>query len=301
MTANTPVVLVDERAMRVTIRTYTRDRVARGELSESSVPVIEAVLRRWLRHVDDLPPDEWTRELVATWVHDPSVRPATRKSRLTKLRPFVRWMIERDMMSHDPTIGVARVRVPIGRPRDLTVDEVRRLYTAAPDQRARLIILAMAHLGLRCGDLARVRVEDLDSRRRRTLVRGKGGRGEPTHEVHIPTELWDAITAWLRATGLRSGPLLRSYQDPASGLTPAHVGRIITRLLWETGVKQFPGDGISPHSLRHTCAQTLVDAGAELRIVQHVLGHRDQRTTEIYVRRDPVGVVEQLEARAFAA
>lgn len=301
MTPNTVAHLADHRAMRITIRTYTADRLARGELSPSSVPVIEAVLRRWLHHVNNAPPQEWTRDQVATWVHDPAVRPATRKSRLTKLRPFVRWMIERDLMAHDPTIGIARIRVPLGRPRDLTVEEVQVLLAIAPDRRARLIILAMAHLGLRCGDLARVRVEDIDSRRRRLLVRGKGGRGEPTHEVPIPAELWDAIAAWIRATGVRSGPLLRSYQDPTSGLTPKWVGDMVVDLMWTAGIKQFPGDGISAHSLRHSCAQLLVDAGTDVRIVQSVLGHRDQRTTEGYVRRDPAGLVDALDARRFAA
>lgn len=72
---------------------------------------------------------------------------------------------------------MGRIRIPEGAPRDFTRLEVEQLLAACPDQRARLIVLLMAHLGLRCGDVARIRIEDLDTRLRSLHVRAKGGRG----------------------------------------------------------------------------------------------------------------------------
>ena len=65
------------------------------------------------------------------------------------------------------------------------------------------------------------------------------------------------------------------------------------------GLKRFPHDGTSAHSLRHTCAQTMLDGGADLREVQYALGHRTIRSTEIYTRREPPGLRAAMNGRAF--
>ena len=280
---------------------YLSDRLARLELAPSSAKVIGPVLRQWVRHVGGAPPGDWTTEHVATWVGVEPLRANTRKSRLTKLRPFVHWLIQRGHLDVDPTLPIGRVVVPKGAPRDFTVDEVAQLLAVCPDQRARLIVLVMAQLGLRAGDVARIRVEDIDVRARRVHVRAKGGRGEPTHWEPIPAEAWRAIDAWLRSGGRTSGALIRSYQRADRGLRPATVGRLVGRWIRDAGLKAFPWDGRSSHSLRHSCAQHMLDDGADLRQVQHALGHSTIRSTELYARREPAGLREAMEGRRYLA
>src|SRR5690606_26577886 len=105
-----------------------------------------------------------------------------------------------------------------GEARDLTTGEVFRLLGACPDDRAKLIVLLMVHTGLRCGDVSRIRIEDIDVHRRRLHVRAKGGRGEYTHWVPIPTEAWNALHRWLTEQKRHSGPLIANY----------HTGRALT-------------------------------------------------------------------------
>jgi len=265
------------------IDAFVHARVGQGHLAPSSAAVIRSVLRHWTAFAGD-DPRLWTEALVMMWVNDPGLRPATRKSRLTKLRPYVRWLMDRGHLDRDLTADIGRIRIPEGPPRDFTPAEVAQLLHACPDTRAQLIVILMAQLGLRCGDVARIRVEDIDARGRSLHVRAKGGRGDYTHWVPIPLEAWSAIAAWLNATGSTSGPLVPSYQRPGQPLDPAHISKLVGRWIVDAGLKAFPGDGRSAHSLRHSCAQHMLDAGADLRQVQRALGHTTIRSTEVYTR-----------------
>lgn len=283
---------------RALIRSYLTERVTRGELATSSAYVIERTLRQWCEHAGPRP-RTWSTDQVASWVNDPMLRATTRKSRLTKLRPFIAWLIDQGHLENDPTSGIGRIRVPSGAPRDLTADEVRQLLRACPDARARLIVILMAQMGLRCGDVARIRVEDIDTQRRLLHVRAKGGGGEPTHWEPIPSEAWAALRSYVLDRRKVSGPLIRSRQRPGTPLTPGTISKLVRTWMTEAGLKEMPWDGRSAHALRHSCAQHIIDAGADLRVVQHVLGHRSIRSTELYVRREPPGLRDAMEGRRY--
>lgn len=281
------------------INAYVESRLERGELAASSVLVIVPILRQWACHIRHAAPDTWTTSDVAGWINHAALRASTRKSRLTKLRPFVRWLIRHGHLGVDPTDGFTRIVVPAGKPRDLTEAEVGQLLRACPDDRAVLIVLLMVHIGLRCGDVARIRIEDIDTRRRLLHVRAKGGRGEPTHWDPIPDQAWDALVDWIRGQRLRGGHLVRSYQQPEAGLQPATVSKMVGEWIRAAGLKDFAYDGRSAHALRHTCAQHMLDGGAELREVQFALGHRSIRSTELYTLREPPGLRVAMEGRSY--
>lgn len=67
----------------------------------------------------------------------------------------------------------------------------------------------------------------------------------------------------------------------------------------DSGVKEYNGDGRSAHALRHTCAQDLVDGGADIRVVQRVLRHSSIRNTELYVRGEVKGLRPVMEGRRY--
>lgn len=229
------------------------------------------------------------------------LRAGSQKSRLGRLGPFMRWLVREGVIAADPTIDIAPVRDEQRPPRDMTTDEVRRLLAATPDKRGELIIMLMVHCGLRCGDVARIRIEDLDHRRRILDVRAKGGRGEITHSVPVPDEAWELVQAQIERLGRWSGPLIESYREPGHPLEAAWISRMVRRWCKKAGLKAAPHDGVSAHALRHTMAQQVLDRGASLREVQYALGHRTSRSTELYLRREPPGLREALEGRHYAA
>lgn len=217
-------------------------------------------------------------------------------------KPWLANELDRIATHFSVTADIGKIRIPSGAPRDLQYEEVVALLAVCPDDRATLMVLLMVHLALRAGDLARVRVEDIDLRRRRLHVRGKGGRGEPTSWVPIPSEAWRYLDAWLVDGGRPSGPLIRSYQRPTRGLRPSTVGKLVGQWMRAAELKRFPYDGRSSHSLRHSCAQHMIDRGAEPREVQYTLGHKSLRTTEeSYLNHEPAGLRAAMEGRSYVA
>lgn len=281
------------------IASYIAHRVSVGDWARSTAEQKRPMLRLWHRYAGD-DPTAWTADQAGAWVHDDRLRPASRKSRLGTLRPYMRWLVEEEIIERDICSRLARVVVPPGPPRDFEPHEVRAIITCATSRRDRLIVLLMAHMGLRCGDVARIRIEDIDPRRRDLHVRGKNGRGEVTHSSPIPSSVWTLMERHLRSEGRGRGPLLRSLTT-GGALRPDSVGDIVADLIDQAGLKLYPGDGRTPHALRHTFATGLVDDGADLRLAQHALGHRTIRSTELYVRREPAGLRDAMEGLAYQA
>lgn len=280
------------------VNKYIAERERRGEWGESTVKQRRVMLRAWIDFAGEPP---WTEEQVAEYVHDPTLRPNARKSRLGAVRPFVRWLVLEGVLESDPTLRIGKVVVPAGAPRDLAPEEIGQLLAACPDDRAYLVVTLMAQLGLRVGDVARIRIEDIDQHRRLLHVRAKGGRGEPTHWEPIPREAWSVLSAWLDQSPY-SGWLIRSQgfgrqHDPVS---PHHLSKLFRGWMRAAGLKDRPWDGRSSHSLRHSCAQHMLDAGADLREVQYTLGHKTIRSTELCLRRDPPGLRDAMEGRRYS-
>jgi integrase len=277
---------------------YVAHRVATGELVASSAATTAPILRQWHRHAG--PIEQWSTTIAAEWVHAPHLRPNSRKGRLSRLRPYTAWLTAAGVLAVDVSLGVAPVKIPPPDPRDLAPADVAALLAAAPDERGRLVVLLMVHCGLRCVDVSRARVEDVDVARRTLAVRAKGGRGEVTHTVPVPAEAWEALAAHLAALGRRAGPLVCSLRRRSPTAVSANrLSVLVRRWVADAGLKVVPYDGVSAHALRHTCAQGMIDAGADIRLVQSALGHRHVTTTETYLRRRPPGLREAMDGRRY--
>lgn len=276
------------------VAAYVAERIDDG-LADSTAARFTTRLTAWHRHAGA--PSRWTADTVSAWAYDPALAPATRRSYAKHLRSYMAWLVRRGDLADDLTDDVARVRVPKPNPRDLTVAQVRDLVAVLPDDRARLIVLVMAQAGLRAGDLARARVDDVDVDRRTLAVRGKGGQGEVTHWVPLPAEAWGYVERRLARPEL--GPWLvcsERFRQGPEPMTANHLSRLVARWLRAAGIT---GAGISSHSLRHSCAQHMLDAGADIRQVQHALGHSSVTITEQYLRRQPPGLRDAMEGRTY--
>lgn len=209
-------------------------------------------------------------------------------ARLAALRSFYHHCRRQGWVAGDPWAAVSTPRVPRRLPAVLEVEEVERtLDTIGPGAgplvlRDRAIVETTYAAGLRISELAGAKVVDLDMRRAELRVLGKG-RKERICLLGGPAI--DALETYLRD----GRPLLRQpdagADDGALFLNasgqPISVRGLryrIDRLYRLAGVRQ----GASPHTLRHSFATHLLEGGADLRVVQELLGHASLATTQIY-------------------
>jgi integrase len=159
------------------------------------------------------------------------------------------WLVNTGALARDPSAAVKAPRVPKAVHRALL--EVRA------DSRERLVVTLGLQLGLRRSEIAMLELGDISLRENTLIVRhGKGG-----HQRLLPLTVTarDAVVAYLAEYPITAGPLIRQVRCPARPICANYVSRLASRLALEAGVKTAPGDGVSSHSWRHTCASDIYE------------------------------------------
>ena len=210
--------------------------------------------------------------------------PRTIARRLSALRRFYRHLERAGRIAGNPCERIDAPRLGRPLPGTLTEQDVERLL-AAPDVdtvlgvRDRAMLEVLYATGLRVSELVGLRSEQVDLRQGLLRVVGKGDR-----ERLVP--LGEQAVDWLERF-LERGRAGILGARPSAALFPTGRGRAMTRQAFWQLVKRYARRAgilreISPHTLRHAFATHLLDHGADLRVVQMLLGHRDISTTQIY-------------------
>jgi integrase/recombinase XerD len=224
---------------------------------------------------------------VSASTHGPDGEPykATTVSRmLSAVRTFHRFAVREGHADDDPTAGVVRPRLPRALPHPLTVDEVAAIVEAPRSVeptglRDRAILELLYGAGLRVSELTGLDVDDLDLDGGAVRVLGKGGR---ERDVPIGRMAREAIAAYLT----RARPTLASRRSRAALFLNTRGGRLTrqscARLLEAHARAAGIRRSVTPHDLRHSFATHLLEGGADVRVVQELLGHASVATTQIY-------------------
>ena len=217
---------------------------------------------------------------------DPGLAPTSLRRRAAAIKGFYRFAFGEGLIDIDVASHLDLPRMPRLLPETLTQAEVDRLLGAPADDalldRALLELLYAA--GLRISEALHLDLEDISLDGAFVRVIGKGDRERlvPVGEVAL-----DAIRAWL--AGPRVVLLAAHHVEPVHG-GPLFLGRSGRRLArqqgWAIVKRAAAGAGlsgrVSPHTLRHSFATHLLEGGADLRIVQELLGHASISTTQLY-------------------
>ena len=201
---------------------------------------------------------------------------------LAAWRSFGRYGVRRGLFATDPARALPFPRLPRRLPRTLPRvdlnDALDRLATATDPAAARdLALLELTYSsGLRVSELIGLHRGDLDRGARLLRVRGKGRKERVTP---VGERALGALDRYLslerRSTGPRDEPLFRGR---AGALSARTVQRMVRRRLSQVA----GGLGVTPHALRHSFASHLLDAGADLRAIQELLGHASLASTQVY-------------------
>lgn len=227
--------------------------------------------------------------------------------RLAAIRSFHRWAVREGLAPGDPWGAIATPRLPRRLPRVLEADQIDRLLAAVDDEladavgrhgtgaaiavalaeRDRALVETAYAAGLRISELAAADLRSLDLGRGEIRVLGKG-RKERIGLLGRPAV--DALGTYLDAA--RPVLLARSEADPPDTVFLNHRGGPLgvrgLRYRLESLCRRagLPA-GVTPHTLRHSFATHLLDGGADLRVVQELLGHENLATTQIYTHVSP--------------
>lgn len=211
-------------------------------------------------------PSALTLDDLVTWLASHDWSPNTRSSYRASLRTYWAWSMATGRVTTSPAHLLPAVTVPRGRPRP-TPETAYLAALESADTREWLALQLGGHCGLRRGEIARVRTEDLE----RDLigwslrVTGKGGH---VRLVPVPDEL---------ARAIREHPPGWLFPSSHGGhLTPHHLGKIVSRRL--------DGEKLTTHTLRHRCGTKAYAGTRDLRAVQELLGHAKPETTAIYTQ-----------------
>ena len=211
-------------------------------------------------------------------------RPRSTARQLSSFRRFFRYMVREGVLSADPTARISMPKVGRPLPKALPEEDVEALLEA-PDvedplgHRDRTMLEVLYATGLRVTELVSLRLSQININQGVVRIVGKGGR-----ERLIP--LGEESIEWLQEfiAGPRMEILLERQTDY---LFPTRRGDRMTRQAFWHIIKRYAGkadisSSLSPHTLRHAFATHLLNHGADLRVVQMLLGHSDLSTTQIY-------------------
>ena len=266
---------VERAAARNTLTAYGKDLVdaaaflkARGrDLSNASAEDIEA----------------WFAGLGAA-----GLAPATAARRRSSIRQFYRFVLGEGWRTDDPSRRVEAPRQGRPLPKVLSRDEVERLIAAAAAKDggqglrlATLVELTYAS-GMRVSEVMGLPLTALARDPAYLIVKGKGGKERlaPLNDAaRTAVKAWLAVRKGFLPKGDAANPWLFPSRGKAGRLTPRRFSQLLEEAAIAAGIDPAK---VSPHVLRHAFATHLLEGGADLRVVQTLLGHADIATTQIY-------------------
>jgi integrase/recombinase XerC len=249
--------------------------------------------RRYVRE-EGLPADARKLDIVALRGFLSSLfrsnQASTMKKKVSAIRSFFKFLLKRQLIDQNPASGLRSPKVGKSLPRFLSVEQAFRVMDSPPkeDTRAKplqardqALLETLYGTGVRVGELASMNIDHCDFAESSARVLGKGGK---ERIVPLGKSAAEALRAYLPE---RRGLLAKAKDGHPDALWLSRTGRRLTVRQVQNLVRRHGALGagrgdLHPHAMRHTCATHLLDAGADLRSIQELLGHSSLSTTQRY-------------------
>lgn len=211
-------------------------------------------------------------------LHDENFTAATVVRKIASLRGYFKWLCVNDIIKTDPALTLEQPKLPKRLPKVMTVQEIEQILNQKLDELHALIVELLYGCGLRVSELANINMNDIDVKSKYLQCLGKGSK---ERIVPLGKKAVAALKKYLPVRDFN----VKKNNVATTKLLVNENGRILTRqdiyeFIHAQGEKIHKH--ISPHTLRHSFATHLLENGADLRIVQELLGHSDVSTTQLY-------------------
>ena len=212
-------------------------------------------------------------------LHDSKCTPSTVVRKIASMRGFFKWLCANDYGQNNPTQTLERPKLPKRLPKVMTVDELNKILNSDLNKTEKVIVELLYGCGLRVSELVNLKINNIDTTSKYVQCFGKGSK---ERIVPFGKKAKNAIINYLKYRDLI---VAKNNLKNNKYLLINDNGRKVTRqdiynFIHKQGEKIHKS--ISPHTLRHSFATHLLENGADLRVVQELLGHSDVSTTQLY-------------------
>lgn len=179
-----------------------------------------------------------------------------------------------NILQKDITAGIKRPKKEKRIPIVLSKDETRKLLSAIPNQKSKLMLSLMYACGFRVSELVSLKVSDLDFNEKIGHVRQ--AKGKKDRMFNIPNFLHNELNEQVKSQKENNQEFL--FSGPKGKLSVRNIEKITRVAAKNAGIEK----GVHCHTLRHSFATHLLESGTDIRMIQEILGHADLSTTQIY-------------------
>lgn len=269
---------------------YLRSLTIEQGLAENSIASYQRDLVHYINWLQAQKLDQFTEDsdMISLYLNQLVIEKKAEASRMravSSLRHFYRWLLAHGVIQHNPMETIPSPKRGQHLPVSLTMTEVEQLL-AAPNVnkplglRDRAILEVMYATGLRVSELVHLQLSDLHLEMKLIQTIGKGNKERllPIGDVaidYLQRYLTDSRPQLIRSQHYESTLFLNFH---GQGLSRQAIWKMIKKYISQVGIDK----DVTPHTLRHSFATHLLENGADLRIVQELLGHSDISTTQIY-------------------
>ena len=250
-------------------------------LSKNTIEAYRSDITKFLEYSQHPAFDSVTRLGINSYIRylrENNYSPTSVMRKIASLRGFFKWLCANEMCKYDPTLTIERPKIPKKLPKVMTVSEIEEILRENLSKTEKVIVELLYGCGLRVSELINLKITNFDLSAKYLTAFGKGSK---ERIVPLGKKAIDAIKNYIPYREI----LLKKFRLDTKILLINNHGKCMTRqevyvFIHKQGEKIHKN--ISPHTLRHSYATHLLENGADLRVVQELLGHSDVATTQLY-------------------
>ncbi len=251
-------------------------------LSQNTIDAYRRDLGDFFDYYAELEIDKIQRTQINTYVrnlHEKEFSATSVTRKIASLRGFFKWVCANELSPVNPTLTLEQPKVPQRLPKVMTMQEINEILNQDLSKIQRVMLELLYGCGLRVSELVNLKINDYDLKGKFLECTGKGSKDRI---VPMGNKACEAVKDYLPERDF----LVQKFNLKTKQLLINEKGKSVTRqevytFIHEQGKKIHKA--ISPHTLRHSFATHLLENGADLRVVQELLGHSDVSTTQLYI------------------
>lgn len=248
-------------------------------LSPNTIEAYRRDLSDFLKNIDDI--NSVSRMQISGYIRnlrENNYEPSSITRKIASLRGFFKWLCANNYCKNNPTLTLEQPKNPKHLPKIISISEIEEILNDGLSLLQKLIVELLYGCGLRVSELTNLSLNDIDINAKFLKCNGKGSK---ERLVPLGKKAIKALNNYREQRDF----LCKKFDINSKKLLINEHGKFVTRqevysFIHEQGKKIHKN--ISPHTLRHSFATHLLENGADLRIVQELLGHSDVATTQLY-------------------